>query len=53
VYHPIAVRQWLGKNVTAAMNAYSTTGECLDASFSMQPMASRVADYVFSELLAV
>jgi hypothetical protein len=39
VYLPIVVRQWLGKNVTAAMNTHAIIEELLDASFSMQFMS--------------
>jgi hypothetical protein len=36
VYPPIVARQWLGKNVTTAMNTHTTIGELLDMSFSVQ-----------------
>jgi hypothetical protein len=33
MYLPIIAKQWLGKNVTVAMNIYARIGELLDASF--------------------
>jgi hypothetical protein len=35
MYPLIIARQQFGKNVTAATNTHATTGELLDASFSM------------------
>jgi hypothetical protein len=38
MYPSIVARQWLGKNIIAAMNTHATIEELLDALFSMQFM---------------
>jgi hypothetical protein len=54
VYPPIAARQRLGKNVTAATNAHGTI-EKLDASFSIRsmPYQRKVGDQHFPDLLVL
>jgi hypothetical protein len=50
---PVVARQRLGENVTAAMNTHATTGESLDALFSL-PYTSygrKVGDQFLPELL--
>jgi hypothetical protein len=39
LYPPVIARQWLGKNVTTAMNTHTAIEELLDASFSMQSLS--------------
>jgi hypothetical protein len=50
---PLAVRQRLGKNDTAATNTYITIEELLDASFSMRSVSyqRKIGDWFFPELL--
>jgi hypothetical protein len=54
VYLPIAAKQRLGKNVTAATNTHAIE-ELLNASFSMRSLSyqRKVNDYLFPELLVL
>jgi hypothetical protein len=48
VYPPIAARQRLSKNVTAATITHATTEQLLDASFSMLPCHIKVYQAISS-----
>jgi hypothetical protein len=55
VYPPVIARQWLSKNVTAAMNTRAKIEELLEVSFSMWSMSYQreVDNWFFSELIII
>jgi hypothetical protein len=45
---PIVARQWLGRNVTTAMNTHTTIEEFLNMLFSIWPMLYKKKETVIS-----